>query len=77
MSKNTKNDDPRPVIANAGERINLKQILLPMQKSSPSAVGFDKPPYLSINASNELVIGSGTDQTVLVKTRRYQSHRLQ
>ena len=31
-------------------------------------VGFDKPPYLSINTSNELVIGSGAE-TVFVKLK--------
>ena len=30
-------------------------------------VGFDKPPHLSINTSNELVVGSGP--TVLVKLK--------
>ena len=31
-------------------------------------LGFDKPPYLSINASNELEIGSGAE-TIFVKLK--------
>ena len=55
-----------PVFAEAGDTIDLTQF-------SPDAerivfdVGFDKPPHLSINTSNELVVGSGP--TVLVKLK--------
>lgn len=56
-----------PVFANAGDTIDLKQF-------SPDAerivfdFGYDKPSYLSINASNKLVIGSDA-QTCLVKLK--------
>ena len=56
-----------PVFATAGNTIDLKQF-------SPDAerivfdVGFDKPPFLSINASNKLVIGSGAE-TCLVRLK--------
>ena len=56
-----------PVFIEAGGRLDLTQF-------SPDAerivfdVGFDKPPYLSINASNELEIGSGAE-TVFVKLK--------
>ena len=36
-------------------------------------VGFDKPPHLSINTSNELVVGSGP--TVLVKLKAINQDR--
>ena len=55
-----------PVFAEAGDTIDLTQF-------SPDAerivfdVGFKKPPHLSINTSNELVVGSGP--TVLVKLK--------
>ena len=55
-----------PIFAEAGDTIDLTQF-------SPDAerivfdVGFDKPPHLSINTSNELVVGSGP--TVLVKLK--------
>ena len=55
-----------PVFAESGDTIDLTQF-------SPDAerivfdVGFKKPPHLSINTSNELVVGSGP--TVLVKLK--------
>ena len=55
-----------PIFAESGDTIDLTQF-------SPDAerivfdVGFKKPPHLSINASNELVVGSGP--TVLVKLK--------
>ena len=55
-----------PIFAESGDTIDLTQF-------SPDAerivfdVGFDKPPHLSINTSNELVVGSGP--TVLVKLK--------
>ena len=55
-----------PIFAEAGDTIDLTQF-------SPDAerivfdVGFKKPPHLSINTSNELVVGSGP--TVLVKLK--------
>ena len=66
MAKNTKTTI-YPVFATAGDTIDLKQF-------SPDAerivfdVGFDKPSFLSINASNKLVIGSGAE-TCLVRLK--------
>ncbi|RKU20489.1 hypothetical protein C6503_05905 [Candidatus Poribacteria bacterium] len=66
LSKNTKTTI-YPVFAEAGDTIDLKQF-------SPDAerivfdVGYDKQPQLSINTSNQLVVGSGT-QTCLVKLK--------
>ena len=65
LSLNTKSTI-HPVIANEGDTLPLKQIC-PDAEQFVFSVGFKKPPYLFINASNELVIGSGTDQTVLIK----------
>jgi len=56
-----------PIFAEAGDTIDLKQF-------SPDAerivfdIGYDKPSYLSINANNQLVLGSGT-QTCFVKLK--------
>lgn len=66
MAKNTKTTI-YPVFATAGDTIDLKQF-------SPDAerivfdVGFDKPSFLSINASNKLVIGTGAE-TCLVRLK--------
>lgn len=66
MAKHTKTTI-YPVFATAGDTIDLKQF-------SPDAerivfdVGFDKPPFLSINASNKLVIGSAAE-TCLVRLK--------
>lgn len=66
MAQNTKTTI-YPIFAEAGDILDLKQF-------SPDAerivfdVGFDKPSYLSINANNELVVGSGA-QTCLVKLK--------
>ena len=66
MAKNTKSTI-YPVFIEAGGTLDLKQF-------SPDAerivfdVGYDKPPYLSINANSELVAGSGA-QTCLVKLK--------
>ena len=66
MAKNTKSTI-YPVFIEEGGTLDLKQF-------SPDAerivfdVGYDKPPYLSINANNELVAGSGA-QTCLVKLK--------
>ena len=64
MSKNTKTTIPVQ-FATAGDTIPLKQFA-PDAERFTFAVGFDKSSYLSINASNELVVGSGGN-TVLVK----------
>lgn len=56
-----------PIFAEAGSTIDLTQF-------SPDAerivfdVGYDKPPFLTINSSNELVLGSGA-QTCVVKLK--------
>ena len=66
MAKHTKTTI-YPVFATAGDTIDLKQF-------SPDAerivfdVGFNKPSYLSINTSNELVIGSSAE-TCLVRLK--------
>ena len=54
-----------PVFATNGDTIPLKQFC-PDGTEFTFSVGFDKPSYLSINASNELVVGTGGD-VVLVK----------
>ena len=56
-----------PVFANEGDTIDLTQYS-PDAERFTFDVGFDKPPYLSINTSNELVIGSGAE-TVFVKLK--------
>lgn len=66
MAKNTKTT-LYPVFANAGDTIDLTQYA-PDAERIVFDVGFDKPPYLSINASNELVVGSGAE-TCLVKLK--------
>ena len=63
LAKNTKTTIPVQ-FSTAGDRIDLKQFA-PDAERFTFSVGFNKPPYLSINASNELVVGSGG--TVLVK----------
>ena len=50
-----------------GETVDLTQFS-PDAERFTFDVGFNKPPYLSINASNELVVGSGAE-TVLVKLK--------
>ena len=55
-----------PVFAEAGDTIDLTQFS-PDAERFTFDVGFDKPPHLSINTSNELVVGSGP--TVLVKLK--------
>ena len=70
MAKNTKSTI-YPVFIEAGGTLDLKQF-------SPDAerivfdVGYDKPPFLTINSSNELVVGSGA-QTCLVKLKAINS----
>ena len=56
-----------PVFAEVGDTIDLTQFS-PDAERFTFDVGFDKPPYLSINASNELVVGSGAE-TVFVKLK--------
>ena len=68
LAKNTKTTI-YPVFANEGDTIPLKQYC-PDAKTITFGVGFDKPDYLSINASNELVIDTNAvteTTTVLVK----------
>ena len=68
IAKNTKTTI-YPVFANEGETIPLSQYC-PDAKTITFATGFDKPSYLSINASNELEIASNAvteTQPVLVK----------
>ena len=68
MSLNTKTTI-YPVFANEGDTIPLSQYC-PDAKTITFGVGFDKPSYLSINASNELEIASNAvteTQPVLVK----------
>ena len=66
IAKNTKTTI-YPIFAAAGDTIDLKQF-------SPDAerivfdVGFDRPTYLSINARNKLVLGSGA-KTCFVKLK--------
>ena len=56
-----------PVFASEGDTIDLTQFS-PDAERFTFDVGFDKPSYLSINASNELEIGSGAE-TVFVKLK--------
>ena len=56
-----------PVFAEVGDTIDLTQFS-PDAERFTFDVGFKKPPYLSINASNELGVGSGAE-TVLVKLK--------
>ena len=56
-----------PVFAEAGDTIDLTQFS-PDAERFTFDVGFDKPPYLSINASNELEVGSGAE-TIFVKLK--------
>ena len=56
-----------PVFAEAGDTIDLTQFS-PDAERFTFDVGFKKPPYLSINASNELVVGSGAE-TAFVKLK--------
>ena len=56
-----------PVFVEAGDRLDLTQFS-PDAERFTFDVGFDKPPYLSINASNELEIGSGAE-TIFVKLK--------
>ena len=56
-----------PVFVEAGGRLDLTQFS-PDAERFTFDVGFDKPSYLSINASNELEIGSGAE-TVFVKLK--------
>ena len=56
-----------PVFAESGDTIDLTQFS-PDAERFTFDVGFKKPPYLSINASNELGVGSGAE-TVFVKLK--------
>ena len=56
-----------PVFVEEGGTIDLTQFS-PDAERFTFDVGFKKPPYLSINASNELGVGSGAE-TVLVKLK--------
>ena len=56
-----------PVFVEAGGTLDLTQFS-PDAERFTFDVGFDKPPYLSINASNELEIGSGAE-TIFVKLK--------
>ena len=56
-----------PVFVEAGDRLDLTQFS-PDAERFTFDVGFKKPPYLSINASNELEIGSGAE-TIFVKLK--------
>ena len=56
-----------PVFAEAGDTIDLTQFS-PDAERFTFDVGFNKPPYLSINASNELGVGSGAE-TAFVKLK--------
>ena len=56
-----------PVFASEGDTIDLTQFS-PDAERFTFDVGFDKPSYLSINASNELEIGSGAE-TIFVKLK--------
>ena len=64
LRKNTKTTIPVQ-FATVGDKIDLTQFSPDAEKFT-FAVGFDKPSYLSINANNELVVGSGGD-VALVK----------
>ena len=56
-----------PVFVEAGDTIGLTQFS-PDAERFTFDIGFDKPSYLSINASNELVVGSGAE-TAFVKLK--------
>ena len=56
-----------PVFASEGDTIDLTQFS-PDAERFTFDVGFDKPSYLSINASNELAVGSGAE-TIFVKLK--------
>ena len=56
-----------PQFVEAGDTLDLTQFS-PDAERFTFDVGFNKPPYLSINASNELEVGSGAE-TVLVKLK--------
>ena len=56
-----------PVFVEAGGRLDLTQFS-PDAERFTFDVGFDKPSYLSINASNELEVGSGAE-TIFVKLK--------
>ena len=56
-----------PVFAEVGDTIDLTQFS-PDAERFTFDVGFKKPPYLSINASNELGVGSGAE-TAFVKLK--------
>ena len=56
-----------PIFANEGDTIDLAQFS-PDAERFTFDVGFKKPPYLSINASNALGVGSGAE-TIFVKLK--------
>ena len=56
-----------PIFAESGDTIDLTQFS-PDAERFTFDVGFKKPPYLSINASNELGVGSGAE-TAFVKLK--------
>ena len=66
LAKNTKTTI-YPIFAEAGDTIDLTQFS-PDAERFTFDVGFKKPPYLSINASNELGVGSGAE-TIFVKLK--------
>ena len=66
VAKNTKTTI-YPIFANPGDRIDLTQFA-PDAERIVFDLGYDKPPFLTINSSNELVVGSGA-QTCLVKLK--------
>ena len=55
------------IFANEGDTIDLAQFS-PDAERFTFDVGFKKPPYLSINASNALGVGSGAE-TIFVKLK--------
>lgn len=59
MAKNTKTTI-YPVFATAGSRINLKQFA-PDAERITFDVGYNKPPFLSINNNNELVLSNSAE----------------
>ena len=66
LAKNTKSTI-YPVFVAAGGTLDLKQFA-PDAERIVFDVGYDKPPFLTINTRNELVLGSGA-QTCLVKLK--------
>ena len=66
VAKNTKSTI-YPVFIEAGATLDLKQFA-PDAERIVFDVGYDKPPFLTINSSNELVLGSGA-RTCLVKLK--------